>query len=120
MHVLAFEPFDAGSHRAVRESITRHSAHSWTWLTRPGRAWKWRMRTAAIGFAETARQQAVKANDVDALFVTSLMSASDLIALLPPEIRAKPVILYMHENQAAYPAGAAAGRPSSGAMRIFC
>ncbi len=39
----------------------------------------------------------------DAIFVTSLMSAADLRALLPAALRNLPLILYMHENQAAYP-----------------
>ena len=38
LRILGFEPFDAGAHKAVRESISRHSRHEWLWLTRPGRA----------------------------------------------------------------------------------
>jgi glycosyltransferase involved in cell wall biosynthesis len=108
LRVLAFEPFDAGSHRAVRESIGRHSRHSWTWLTRPGRAWKWRMRVGAAEMIEAARGQGLLEQRFDLVFATSLMSASDLRAMLPDELRTKPLILSMHENQAAYPEGHAA------------
>jgi len=103
--ILAFEPFDAGSHRAMRESISRHSRHAWTWITRPGRFWKWRMRTAAIEMIESAQQQGAFDAPVDAIMLTSLMSAADLRALLPEALRGHPLVLYMHENQAAYPEG---------------
>jgi glycosyltransferase involved in cell wall biosynthesis len=115
LRILAFEPFDAGSHRAVRESITRHSQHHWTWITRPGRFWKWRIRTAAIEMIEAAREQGVigepgadragthQAHDV--IFASSLLSVADLRALLPSHLRRAPIVLSMHENQAAYPAG---------------
>jgi len=63
------------------------------------------MRTAAIELADDVQRRSIDANEVDALFVTSLMSASDLRALLPAGFRDKPMVLYMHENQAAYPAG---------------
>ncbi|MHC5001820.1 MAG: tRNA-queuosine alpha-mannosyltransferase domain-containing protein [Planctomycetota bacterium] len=107
LRVLGFEPFDAGSHRAVRESISRRSRHDCRWVCRPGRAWKWRMRLAAL---ELVRQQEFRdAADPppDVILATSLLSASDLRAALPASARQVPMVLYMHENQAAYPAGAA-------------
>ena len=103
LRILGFEPFDGGSHRAVRESITRHSQHEWTWITRPARQWKWRMRLAAIEMVGAADRQGAFAEPVDAIFVTSLMSTADLRGMLPPHMRSVPIILYMHENQAAYP-----------------
>jgi glycosyltransferase involved in cell wall biosynthesis len=105
LRLLGFEPFDAGSHQAMRRSIERRSAHRWTWITRPGRAWKWRMRLAAAEMVEAAREQGLFDPPIDGLFVTSLMSAADLRALLPRGARGTPLILYMHENQAAFPAG---------------
>lgn len=103
--LLAFEPYDRGSHRAVRLSISRHSRHAWTWRTRPGRAWKWRMRLAAAELVEAAAREGVLDAPADAIFATSLMSLADLRALLPASLRALPAILSMHENQVAYPAG---------------
>ncbi len=99
--MLGFESFDGGSHRHVREMISAHSRHEWTWLTRPARGWKWRMRLAAVELLDQAGDRLNSA--VDAIVATSLMSAADLRALLPARLRATPVILYMHENQAAYP-----------------
>lgn len=99
MRIVAFEPYDAGSHRAVRESLSRHSRHDWTWLTRPGRGWKWRTRLAAAEFIAALDQPVAAAADV--VFATSLMSLADLRALWPgPRV---PFVLYMHENQAVYP-----------------
>ena len=103
LRILAFEPFDAGSHQAVRESISRHSRHEWAWFTRPGRAWKWRMRLAAIELVEAASQAGGFDPPPNIIFVTSLLSAADLRALLPATLRAVPLVLYLHENQAAYP-----------------
>lgn len=67
------------------------------------------MRTAAIEFAEDVQQRGIDPVTIDALFVTSLMSAADLRALLPAGFCDKPMVLYMHENQAAYPAADEAG-----------
>lgn len=106
LRVLAFEPYDAGSHRAVRESITRHSRHRWTWVTRPGHAWKWRMRLAALEMTQEAETRGLLGRDaIDVLFATSLMSTADLRAALPAGHRDRPLVLYVHENQVVYPAG---------------
>ena len=40
----------------------------------------------------------------DVIFATALLSAADLRASLPPGLCAVPLVLYMHENQATYPA----------------
>ncbi len=101
--VVAFEPFDAGSHRAVRESISRRSRHRWHWLTRPARGWKWRMRLAAVELVEEARRSGVFDEPADVIVATSLLGAADLRALLPRGHRETPLVVYMHENQVAYP-----------------
>ncbi|MCZ6836844.1 MAG: DUF3524 domain-containing protein [Planctomycetota bacterium] len=104
LRILGFEPFDAGSHRAVRESITRHSHHDWTWLTRPGRAWKWRMRLGAIEMFEQGMRDGIFDQRFDVVFLTSLMSLADLRALFSRAgFPAIPFVLYLHENQVAYP-----------------
>lgn len=109
LRVLAFESFDRGSHRQVRDAIERHGCFDWRWLTRPGRAWKWRMR---IGAAELAMGLPGSAEvdsgewggwEPDVLFATSLLSLGDLVAQLPRTWRSCPSMLYMHENQLAYP-----------------
>ena len=103
LRVLGFESYDTGSHRAVRELISAHSRHRWTWLTRPGRGWKWRMRLAAVELVESAAASGRFDEPIDAIMATSLMGVADLRAMLPARLRGVPIILYMHENQAAYP-----------------
>jgi glycosyltransferase involved in cell wall biosynthesis len=103
LRILAFEPFDGGSHRAVRASISRHSRHAWRWFTAPARSWKWRMRLGAMHLVDDARAAGALEDPIDAIFTTSLLSVPDLIASLPAGLRSVPVVLYMHENQAAYP-----------------
>lgn len=109
--VIGVEPFDAGSHRAIRESLARRSRHRWTWITRPGRAWKWRMRTAALELAADVGA-ALEETGASVLFTTSLLGTAELVAairrLAPRHSARLTVVLYMHENQAAYPIGPSA------------
>lgn len=103
LRILGLEPYDAGSHRAVRRSISRHSRHGWTWVTRPGRGWKWRMRLAAVELVDEAGLAGHLTEPIDVIFTTSLLGAADLRAVLPAALRGVPMVLYMHENQAGYP-----------------
>ena len=104
--VLAFQPWDGGSHRAVRRAIERHADHEWTFRTMPGRGPRWRLRLAGLAFAteERRRSKVGESPEADAVFATSMLSLSDLRATLPPRLRDRPHVLYMHENQIAYPA----------------
>ena len=110
MRVLAFETWDDGSHRSVRESIERHGAHDWTWITLPGRAWAWRMRLGAaeaLAALESRRKAEPErfAEPFDAVVATSLVSLGDLRSGLGPTYvkLGAPFVLYMHENQVVYP-----------------
>ncbi len=102
--ILAFEAWDAGSHRGVREAIVRHASCHWRWCTLPRGNWRWRLRLGAVDLAANAAEVGVLDEPWDVVFATSMVSLADLIASLPPSIAARPRILYMHENQAAYPA----------------
>lgn len=113
--VLAFEAWDAGSHRSVRESIARHGRLDWRFLTKAGRSPRWRLRHAALEFAtssradplETAGEAPLAHDDVAAIFATGMLSLADLRAVLPNTLRNRPFILSMHENQVAYPVSGA-------------
>ncbi len=63
------------------------------------------MRTGAAELAAEVRDRADAWGSwrPDVLFATSLIGLGDLIALLPREWRCVPSVLYMHENQLAYP-----------------
>ena len=100
-NIHAFESFDGGSHKQFRETLTKYSSHDWTWFTRPPRSWKWRMAISAIEMVDAAMEQG--ARKPDCIFCTSLTDVAALRAALPSDWRALPVVLYMHENQVAYP-----------------
>ena len=103
LRVLALQPWDAGSHKAVRESIQRHSRHEWTWLNLPGRSVRWRLRHSAMRFAQDVQEHLDGGATFDAVFSTGLCSFADFRASADHRLRNQPHVLYMHENQAAYP-----------------
>jgi len=100
-NILAFESFDGGSHRQFRETITRHSIHTLTWITRPPRGWKWRMSISAQEMVDAAMEQGIP--KPDCIFTTSLTDVCALRSALPRGWRDLSIVLYMHENQIAYP-----------------
>jgi glycosyltransferase involved in cell wall biosynthesis len=95
--VLFLNPFHGGSHRQFAEGWARHSRHAIDLVTLPARAWKWRMRGAALHFAHRVESPW----KYDALITTGLMSLADLKALWSP--RCPPAIVYFHETQLSYP-----------------
>ena len=104
--ILAFQPWDDGSHAAVRTSIERHARFEWSWRSLPGRGPRWRLRHAALQFAALLRDESPSTLDeIDAIHATSMLSLSDLRATMPAVLRNRPFILSMHENQIAYPTG---------------
>ena len=104
--ILGFEPWDHGSHQAARRSWSRHGGCEWAWVTLPRGHWRWRMRLGAPALVSIAEQAGVfdRGCHWDAIFASSLCSLSDLISLMPASYAQIPRVLYMHENQAAYPA----------------
>ncbi|MBT4767309.1 MAG: DUF3524 domain-containing protein [Phycisphaerae bacterium] len=103
-YVLAFEAWDSGSHRAVREAICRHAEMNWHWIVLGAANWRWRLRLSAPSLVSEAKKAGVLAGEWDLVFATSLVPLADLVSLLPPRLAALPRVLYMHENQAEYPA----------------
>ena len=101
VNILAFESFDGGSHKQFRKTLTKYSAHEWVWITRPARSWKWRMAISAQEMVDAVFAQGIAMPDV--IFCTSLTDVAALRSALPKEWRTLPVVLYMHENQVAYP-----------------
>jgi len=100
MKFLFIEPFFGGSHRDFAESLIEHSCHKIDLYTLPARFWKWRMRGAALYFAEKITSPA----DYDGLITTNLMSLSDLKMLWGAAC--PPALVYFHENQITYPLAA--------------
>ncbi len=99
--ILFIEPYDGGSHRAFREGWIERSRHQFKSFTLPARFWKWRMRGAAVWFADLLNEQT--AEPVDLIFATGFLNVADLRGMLKPPLDRVPILLYMHENQMTYP-----------------
>ncbi|MEW6359160.1 MAG: DUF3524 domain-containing protein [Planctomycetota bacterium] len=100
MHILAMEPYYGGSHKAFLDGLVRHSAHDFTLLSLPARKWKWRMRGAALAFAEMLDGYD---GPIDLLLCSDYLSLADLVGLRPRRLAPVPKAVYFHENQLTYP-----------------
>ena len=96
MHVLFLEAYYGGSHRDFADGYREYSGHRITIESMPARFWKWRMRGAALTFAHR-----LSPHPFDVVIATSMMSVADLKSCWGADC--PPVLLYMHENQIAYP-----------------
>ncbi len=97
MKCLILEPFFGGSHQNFTENLIKYSGAEFTLYTLPARFWKWRMRGAALYFYKKVPNP----EDYDLLFISDLMSLSDLKALW--QERCPKSIVYFHESQLSYP-----------------
>lgn len=97
--VVFLESFYGGSHREFADCFAEYSRHKVDVLTLPDRHWGWRMRWSAQLFA----QQLLKRPRYELIVATDLINLADLTAILSRRGYHVPVLLYMHENQLAYP-----------------
>lgn len=95
--ILFLESFYSGSHKAFADGLIRNSKYKIDILTMPARFWKWRMKGAALHFAEQIKNP----EKYDLIFATDLINIADLKVLLGN--KCPPIVLYFHENQLAYP-----------------
>ncbi len=100
MRVLALEPYYGGSHRHFIDSWIQRSSHEWTILTLPPHKWKWRMRHAAVTFAEMVYE---KNGPWDLVFCSDMLNLAEFRGLAPKDMRDLPSVMYFHENQLTYP-----------------
>lgn len=100
MNVLALEPYYGGSHRALIDGWIEVSRHDWTCLTLPAHHWKWRMRHAAITFADMLKDDN---RAFDVIFCSDMLNLATFRGLAPPRISNLPAVVYFHENQLTYP-----------------
>ncbi len=105
LDVLALDPYHTGSHRQFVLDWAEQSRHRLRVMGLPGRHFKWRIRSAAVSFAERIRAEGigVERRRPDLIWTTSLLNAAELRGLLPAELRAVPLVVYFHENQLEYP-----------------
>ena len=102
MRILALNPFHGGSHQAFLEGWQRHSRHEFTILSLPARHWKWRMRHAAVTFADEIFQLP-RTDSWDVLFTTDMLNLAEFRGLVAQPVRDLPSVVYFHENQLTYP-----------------
>lgn len=102
MNILALEPYHGGSHRAFLRGWINCSRHQFKVLSLPAHHWKWRMRHAAVTFAD----QLAHHNELekfDLCWSSSMLDLAMFKGLAPHQIAALPSIIYFHENQLTYP-----------------
>ncbi|MCP4548161.1 MAG: DUF3524 domain-containing protein [bacterium] len=97
---IIIEPYYGGSHRHLVDMLIADSPVEFELWTLPPRKWKWRMRGAALHFAERWR---LEMPDAAGILTSSLLDAAALRGLLPLEARGVPLVNYYHENQLRYP-----------------
>lgn len=103
MRILALEPFYGGSHRAFLDNWIERSRHEFTLLTLPAANWKWRMRHAAVTFADQAAERLRQGQTWDLAFATDMLNLAEFRGLAPVPVAQLPSVLYFHENQLTYP-----------------
>ncbi|MHC4758169.1 MAG: tRNA-queuosine alpha-mannosyltransferase domain-containing protein [Planctomycetota bacterium] len=102
MRILALEPYYGGSHKAFLDGWIEKSKHDWTLLTLPAYKWKWRMRHAAIHFAEKVTELAGEGQSWDVVFCSDMLNLAEFCGLATNTERL-PSVAYFHENQLTYP-----------------
>jgi glycosyltransferase involved in cell wall biosynthesis len=103
MRILALEPYYGGSHQAFLEGWSGSSAHEWTILPLPPHKWKWRMRHAAVTFADQVRERTARGERWHRLWCSDMLNLAEFRGLAPPHVRDLPSTVYFHENQLTYP-----------------
>jgi glycosyltransferase involved in cell wall biosynthesis len=97
---IFMEPYYGGSHRHLVDGLVERLDLPITLWTLPARKWKWRMRGAALHFAERWRREMPRAAGI---FTSSMQDTAALRGLLPRDARSLQLIIYFHENQLRYP-----------------
>lgn len=103
MRILALEPYYGGSHQAFLAGWSHTSRHEWTILSLPAYKWKWRMRHAAVTFADQTRERIAHGSRWDLVFCSDMLNLAEFLGLAPRELRDLPSLVYFHENQLTYP-----------------
>jgi len=103
MKVLGLEAYYGGSHKAFIDGWIANSRHDWTLLTLPPNKWKWRMRHAAITFADEVNKRTGQGQRWDVLFCSDMLNLAEFLGLAGGALGQAASIVYFHENQLTYP-----------------
>ncbi|MHC4552532.1 MAG: tRNA-queuosine alpha-mannosyltransferase domain-containing protein, partial [Planctomycetota bacterium] len=101
--ILVLESYYGGSHKAFLDGWLGRSEHDFTLLSLPPNKWKWRMRHAAITFAQQVNERIAAGECWDVLFCSDMLNLAEFLGLVDESIRQLPKIVYFHENQLTYP-----------------
>lgn len=97
--ILLLSGYDAGSHKRWREQLVASQPDfDWQVLTLPPRYFRWRIRGNALSWLDAPELR----EPWDLVVATSMVDVAGLRAFHPAVSRT-PLLLYMHENQFAYP-----------------
>lgn len=102
LRFLFLEPHFSGSHKAFAQGLAAHSRHDIELVTLPGVHWKWRMRGAALHYADVLPAFSGPADSpgISGLIVSNMVDLARLKGLVP---HCPPALVYMHESQLTYP-----------------
>jgi len=103
MKILTLESYYGGSHKAFLDGWQAHSEHEFSLLTLPPSKWKWRMRHAAITFAQQVNGLVAAGEEWDMLFCSDMLNLAEFCGLVDESIQRLPKVVYFHENQLTYP-----------------
>ncbi|WP_148863228.1 tRNA-queuosine alpha-mannosyltransferase domain-containing protein [Marinobacter fonticola] len=97
--ILLLSGYDAGSHKRWREQLVASQPDfDWQVIALPPRYFRWRIRGNALSWLDAPELR----EPWDLIVATSMVDVAGLRAMHPAVGRV-PVLLYMHENQFAYP-----------------
>src|SRR5690554_3858847 len=97
--ILLLSGYDAASHRRWREQlVTLLPGYHWQTLALPPRFFQWRIRGNPVSWLDEPCLQ----ESWDLVIATSMVDLATLRGL-HPSLANTPCLLYMHENQFAFP-----------------
>ncbi|HAU17476.1 MAG TPA: DUF3524 domain-containing protein, partial [Marinobacter adhaerens] len=97
--ILLLSGYDAASHRRWREQLSAmFPRYEWQFLALPPRFFRWRIRGNPLSWLNEPLLQ----ESWDLIIATSMVDLATLRGL-HPRLANTPCLLYMHENQFAFP-----------------
>ncbi|MHC5185359.1 MAG: tRNA-queuosine alpha-mannosyltransferase domain-containing protein, partial [Planctomycetota bacterium] len=93
MRILTLEAYYGGSHKAFLDGWQAHSEHDFTLLSLPPSKWKWRMRHAAMTFAQQVNKLVQAGEKWDVLFCSDMLNLAEFLGLADESIRHLPKIV---------------------------
>ena len=103
--LLLLSGYDAVSHRWWRTQLVEACPqYEWEVIAGTPRNFAWRLRGAPLLWRTEAQKAQQLDRPYDGVVATSTVDISIIRAIFP-SLRSVPILLYMHENQFAYPPG---------------